>query len=158
MSRRPPAGNGVVGHDERDDPGRVPGGGALAGAPGRAGLGALDGPADGAVVESAAARPVLAHLGEDGTNRPDRRLPAREDPDDAAAAPGLAVGAPLRVAGAQPDVMLVWEVQVCERICLGLPQDRRRFGAEPFYLADGQLVKLAHCCMDAIWIASGGRG
>lgn len=78
MSRRPPAGNGVVGHDERDDPGRVPGGGALAGAPGRAGLGALDGPADGAVVESAAARPVLAHLGEGGANRPDRRLPARE--------------------------------------------------------------------------------
>lgn len=31
MSRRLPAGNGAVGHDERDDPGRVLCGGALVG-------------------------------------------------------------------------------------------------------------------------------
>ena len=54
MSRRLPAGNGVVGHDGRDDPGRALGGGALAGVRGRVRLGALHGPADGVVVEPAA--------------------------------------------------------------------------------------------------------
>lgn len=52
MSRRLPAGNEIVGHDKRDDPGRVLGGGALVGARGRVHLGALHGPADGVVVES----------------------------------------------------------------------------------------------------------
>ena len=55
MSRRLPAGNGVVGHDERDDPGRVLVGGALVGGRGRVDFGALHGPADGVVVEPAAA-------------------------------------------------------------------------------------------------------
>ena len=64
MSRRLPAGNGVVGHDGRDDPGRALGGGALAGVRGRVRLGALHGPADGVVVEPAAPCPILVRLGE----------------------------------------------------------------------------------------------
>lgn len=47
MSGRLPAGSGVVGRDERDDRGRMLGGGALVDGRGRVGLGALDGPADG---------------------------------------------------------------------------------------------------------------
>ena len=46
MSRRLPAGNRVVGNDERDDPGRVLGCGALVGVLGRVDLCALHGPAD----------------------------------------------------------------------------------------------------------------
>lgn len=93
MSRRLPAGNGVVGHDGRDDPGRALGGGALAGVHGRVRLGALHGPADGVVVEPAAPRPILVRLGEHGAHHPDERLPAREDPHHAAAALELAVDA-----------------------------------------------------------------
>ena len=60
MSRRLPAGNRVVGRDERDDSDRVLRGGALVGGRGRVHLGTHDGPADGVVVEPAAttARPA----------------------------------------------------------------------------------------------------
>ena len=58
MSRRLPAGNRAVGHDERDGPSRVLRGGALVGGRGRVHLGALDGPADGVVVGPAAAGPA----------------------------------------------------------------------------------------------------
>lgn len=44
MPRRLPAGNRVVGHHGRDDPGRVLGRGALVGVRGLVDLGALDGP------------------------------------------------------------------------------------------------------------------
>lgn len=44
MPRRLPAGNRVVGHHGRDDPGRVLGRGALVGVCGLVDLGALDGP------------------------------------------------------------------------------------------------------------------
>ena len=86
MLRRLPAGNRVVGHRERDDPGRVLGQRALVGVRGLVGLGALDGPADRVVAEPAAARPVLVHLREHGAHHPDGRLPAGEDLHDAAAA------------------------------------------------------------------------
>ena len=58
MSRRLPAGNGVVGQNQLDYPGRMLGGGALVGGRGRVHLGALDGPADGVVVGPAAAGPA----------------------------------------------------------------------------------------------------
>lgn len=121
MSRRLPADNGVVGQDERDDPGRVLRGGALAGGRGRVDLGALVGPSDGVVVEPAAASPVLVHLGEHGAHHPDGRLPAREHLHDAAAALELAVGAPLHVASAKPDVVLVGEIEVGQRVGLRRP-------------------------------------
>ena len=97
MSRRLPAGNRVVGHDERDDPDRMLCGGALVGGCGRVHLGALDGPADGVVVEPAAAGPLLVHLGEHRPHHPDERLPAGEHLHHAAAALELAVGALLHV-------------------------------------------------------------
>lgn len=95
--RRLPAGNRVVGHHERDDPGLALGRGSLVGLRRLVDLGALDGPADRAVAEPAAARPVLVHLREHGAHHPDERLPAREDLRGAAAALGLAVGALLHV-------------------------------------------------------------
>ena len=144
MSRRLPAGNRVVGHDERDDPGRVLCGSALVGGRGRVHLGALHGPADGVVVEPAAARPVLVHLGENGAHHPDERFPAREDLHDPASALELAVGALLHVVGAQPHVVLVGEVQVGQGVGLGLFQHLGGFGAEPLDLLGGQLVQLAH--------------
>lgn len=55
MLHRFPAGNRVVGHHERDDPGRVVGCGALVGVRGLVDLGALDGSADRVVAEPAAA-------------------------------------------------------------------------------------------------------
>lgn len=85
MSRRLPAGNRAVGHDERDEPGHV------------LGDGALDGPADGVVVEPAATSPVLVHLGEHSAYHPDGRLPAKERLQRAAAALESAVGALLQV-------------------------------------------------------------
>lgn len=144
MSRRLPAGNRVVGHDERDDPGRVLCGGALVGRRGCVHLRTLDGPSHGFVVEPAARRPLLVHLGEHRPHHPDERLPAREDLDDAAAALELAVGALLHVVGAQPDVVLVGEVQVGQRVGLGLFQHLGGFGAEALDLLGGQLVQLAH--------------
>lgn len=144
MLRRLPAGNRVVGHHERNYPGRMLGGGALVGGRGRVHLGALHGPADGVVVEPAAARPVLVHLGEHRSHHPDERLPAREHLDDAAAALELAVGALLNVVGAQPDVVLVGEVEVRQRVGLGLLEHLGRLGAEPLDLLDGELVELAH--------------
>lgn len=55
MLRLLTAGNRVVGHRERDDPGRVLSCGALVGVRGLVDLSALDGPADRVVAEPAAA-------------------------------------------------------------------------------------------------------
>ena len=119
MSRRLPAGNRAVGHDERDEPGHV------------LGDGALDGPADGVVVEPAAADPLLVHLGEHGAHHPDGLLPAREHLYDAAAALELAVGALLHILGAQADVVLAGEVQVAQGVGLGLLEHLGGLGADP---------------------------
>lgn len=119
MSRRLPAGNRAVGHDERDEPGHV------------LGDGALDGPADGVVVEPAAADPLLVHLGEHGAHHPDGLLPAREHLYDAAAALELAVGALLYILGAQADVVLAGEVQVAQGVGLGLLEHLGGLGADP---------------------------
>lgn len=139
MSRRLPAGNRVVGHDERDDPCRVLRCGALVGVLRRVDLGALHGPADGVVVEPAAAGPVLVHLGEHGAHHPDERFPAGEDLHDPAAALELSVGARLHVVGAQPHVVLVGEVQVGQGVGLGLLQKLGGLGAEALDLLGGQL-------------------
>ena len=144
MLRRLPAGNRVVGHHERDDPGRVLGRCALVGVRGLVGLGAFDGPADRVVAEPAAARPVLVHLREHGAHHPDERLPAGEDLHDAAAALELAVGALLHVVGAQPDVVLVGEIQVGRGVGLGPFQHLGRLGAEALYLGGGELAGLPH--------------
>lgn len=128
MSRRLPAGNRAVGHDERDDPGRVLCGGTLVGGRGRVDLGSLHGPADGVVAEPAAAGPLLVHLGEHRSHHPDERLPAREHLHHAAAALELAVGALLYVVGAQPHVVLVGEVEVGQRVGLGVLEELGRLG------------------------------
>lgn len=62
--------------------------------------------------------------------------------DDAAAAPGLAVGALLNVVGAQPHVALVGEVQVGQRVRLGLLEHLGGPRAEAPYPVDRQLVQL----------------
>ena len=144
MSRRLPAGNRVVGRDERDDPGRVPCGGALVGGRGRVHLRTLDGPSHGLVVEPAARRPLPVHLGEHRPHHPDGRLPAREHLHHAAAVPGLAVGALLHVVGAKPRVVPAGEVGVGRRVCLGVLEELGRLGAEAVDLLDGQVVQLAH--------------
>lgn len=145
MSGRLPAGNGAVGRDERDDPGSVLRGGAPpVGGRGRVDLGALHGPADGVVVEPAAAGPVLVHLGEHRPHHPDGRLPAGEHLHHAAAAPELAVGAPLHVVGAKPHAVPVGEVEVGRRAGLRLLEHLGRLGAEALYPLGGQLVRLAH--------------
>ena len=95
------------------------------------GDGALDGPADGVVVEPAAADPLLVHLGEHGAHHPDGLLPAREHLYDAAAALELAVGALLHILGAQADVVLAGEVQVAQGVGLGLLEHLGGLGADP---------------------------
>ena len=154
MLRRLPAGNRVVGHHERDDPGRVLGRRAPVGVRGLVDLGALDGPADRVVAEPAAARPVLVHPREHGAHHPDERLPAGEDPHDAAAAPELAVGALPHVVGAQPDVVLAGEIQVGRGVGLGLLRHLGRLGAEALYLGGGELAGLPH----GLGVALGGHG
>ena len=72
-------------------------GDALADGRGRVGLGAFHGPADGIVVEPAAAGPLLVRLGVHGAHHPDGRLPAKERLRRAAAALEPAVGALLQV-------------------------------------------------------------
>lgn len=144
MLRRLPAGNRVVGHRGRDDPGRVLGRGAPAGARGPVDLGALDGSADRAVAEPSAARPVPGHLREHGARRPDGRPPAGEHVHDAAAVPELAVGAFLHVVGAQSDVVLVGEIQMGRGSGLGRLRHLGRLGAEALYLGGGESVE-AHC-------------
>ena len=152
MLRRLPAGNRVVGHHERDDPGRVLGRCALVGVRGLVDLGALDGPADRVVAEPAAARPVLVHLREHGAHHPDERLPAGEDLHDAAAALELAVGAlltlllvsrgdsgfqweavvyPLPVAQRQLPELMVAELQVAECRSRDAESDCRVFLRNP---------------------------
>lgn len=144
MLHRLPAGNRVVGNHERDDPGRVLGRGALVGARGLVDLGALDGPADRVVAEPAGAHPVFVHLREHGAHHPDERLSAWEDLHDAAAARELAVGALLHVVGAQPDVVLVGEIQMGRGVGLGLFQHLGRLGAEALNPGGGESVELPH--------------
>lgn len=144
MSRRLPAGNRVVGHDERDDPGRVLCRGPLVGVLRRVDFCALHGPAYGVVAEPASASPFLIQLGEHRTHHPDQGFPGREHLHDAAPPLELSVGALLHVVGAQPHVVLVGEVQVGQGVGLGLLKDCGGLGAEALYLAYGQLVQFPH--------------
>lgn len=132
MLRRLPAGDRVVGHHGRDDPGRV------------LGRGALDGPADRVVAEPAAARPVPGHLREHGVHHPDERLPAREDLHDAAGALRLSVGALTHVVGAQSDVVLVGEIQMGRGVGLGLLRHLGHLGTEALNPGGGESVELPH--------------
>lgn len=102
-------------------------------------LGALHSPADGVVVETAEARPVLVLLGEHRSHHPDGRLSVGEHLHHAAAALGRAVGALLHVVGAKSHVVLVGEVEVGQSVDLGLFEHLSRLGAEPLGLLDGHL-------------------
>lgn len=131
MLRRLPVGNRVVGHHERDDSGHVHGSGSLGGL------------ADRVVAELAALRPVLVHLRVHCAHHPDVRLPAREDLHDAAGALELSVVALPHVVGAQPDAVLVGEIQVSQGVGLGLFQHLGRLGAGALYLGgDGSVDPL----------------
>lgn len=132
MLHRLPVGNRVVGNHERDDPGRV------------LGCGALGGPADRVVAELAALRTVLVHLREHGAHHPDERLPAREDLHDAAGALELSVGVLPHVVGAQPDAVLVGEIQVSQGVGLGPFQRLGRLGSGALYLGGDESVEPLH--------------
>lgn len=137
MLRRLPAGNRVVGN-------RALGRGALVGVRGLVDPGALDGPADRVVAEPAVARPALLHLREHGTHHPDERPPAGKDPHDVASTPEFAVGALLHVVGAQPDVVLVGEIQMSRGVGLGLLQHLGRLWVEALYLGGGESTESPH--------------
>lgn len=68
----------------------------------------------------------------------------------AAAALELAVGALLHVVGAQPDVVLVGEVQVGQGLGLGLFQHLGGLGAETLDLPDGELAEPAHVFVNVV--------
>ena len=141
MSRRLPAGNRVVGHDERDDPGRVLCRGPLVGVLRRVDFCALHGPAYGVVAEPASASPFLIQLGEHRTHHPDQGFPGREHLHDAAPPLELSVGALLHVVGAQPHVVLVGEVQVGQGVGsvekVGVEPDPKRVGPASWNLEYG---------------------
>lgn len=77
-------------------------------------------PIDSSLDRQAAPRSVFVYLAERGAHHPDERLPAREDLHRAAAALELAAGALLHIVGAKPHVVPVGEVEVGQRISLGL--------------------------------------